>query len=94
MAAVLSYLLGVVTGVILLRVERESRFVRFHAFQSMFFSGMAFATLTVVLLAGYLAATSWLLLGFSVIWFYTMYRAARGDVYRLPLLGDLAERIA
>ncbi len=94
LAAVMSYMLGVLTGVILLRVERESRFVRFHALQSMLFSGVAFAILSVVLLAGFVAASSWLFLGFAIVWFYAMYRAARGDLYKLPLLGALAERVA
>lgn len=94
LAAVMSYMLGVFTGVILLRVERESRFVRFHALQSMFFSGVAIATLSLVLLAGFVTVSSWLFLGFAIVWFYAMYRAARGDLYRLPLVGVLAERVA
>ena len=43
LAAALSYLLGFVTGVIFLLLEKENRFVRFHAMQSMLAFGAIIA---------------------------------------------------
>ena len=94
LAAVMSYLLGVMTGIILLRLERENRFVRFHALQSILYTATAVVTLTAVFLAGLHAISYVLLLGFVSVWFYVMYRAARGDYYQLPIVGWWAERNA
>ncbi len=94
LAAVMSYLLGVMTGIILLRLERESRFVRFHALQSILYTAIAVVTLMVVFLVGHHTISYALLLGFVSVWFYVMYRAARGDYYQLPIVGWWAERNA
>ena len=94
LAAVMSYLLGVLSGIILLRLERESRFVRFHALQSILYTAIAVVTLIVVFLIGRPTLSYLLLLGFVSVWFYVMYRAARGDYYQLPIVGWWAERNA
>ena len=94
LAAVISYMLGVMTGIILLRLERESRFVRFHALQSILYTAIAVVTMIAVFLAGLHTISSALLLGFVSVWFYVMYRAARGDYYQLPVVGWWAERNA
>ena len=41
-AGLLCYLLGFVTGIIFLVLEKENRFVRFHAMQSIFVFGFLF----------------------------------------------------
>lgn len=94
LAAVLAYLLGIVTGIILLRVERESRFVRFHALQSILYSAVVIVVLASVSLAGLYPLNEWIMLAFVTIWFYLMLRAARGELYQLPLVGWWAERNA
>ncbi len=94
LAAVMSYLLGVMTGIILLRLERESRFVRVHALQSILYTAVAVVTLIVVFLAGLHIISSVLLLGFASVWFCVMYRAARGDYYQLLIVGWWAGRHA
>ena len=94
LAAVMSYLLGVMTGIILLRLEREKRFVRFHALQSILHTAIAVVTLIVVFLTGLHTISYFLLLAFVSAWFYAMYRAARGDYYQLRIVGWWAERNA
>ena len=92
LAAVLCYLLGMAGGVILLMVERESRFVRFHALQSILYSGVVILVLLVLTVAG-LAMLSAVVAGVAaVVWLYLIYRAALGRWYQLPGLGWLAER--
>jgi uncharacterized membrane protein len=84
-------MLGIVTGIILLRVERKDRFVRFHALQSILFTSistvtlLALATLGVGLLMYALAVIAW------AVWVILMLRAARGELYQLPLIGRWAE---
>jgi len=91
LAAVLCYLLGLVTGIVLLRAERNDRFVRFHALQSILYSAVAIVALLALAMAGWYTLASWLLLPFLIVWFYLMFRAARGDFYQLPVVGWWAE---
>ncbi len=54
--ALLSYLLGWVSGLIFFAIERKNRFVRFHAAQSFVFFGFAFVVFFVLRLIGYLVS--------------------------------------
>jgi uncharacterized membrane protein len=90
----LCYLLGFVTGVIFLLVEKESRFVRFHAMQSTLVFGGLFVV-TVIL--GALPILGWLLQALLVpcslvLWVLLMIKALQGEMFRLPWVGAWAER--
>ena len=91
----LSYLGGWVTGLIFLLLKRENHFVRFHAMQSLIFFG-AMSMVTTVLshipLLGFIGAG----LGFVsfICWIVLMVKAARGRYYKLPIIGDYAEKWA
>ncbi len=105
--AALSYLLGFITGIIFLLIEKKSKFVRFHAMQST----ITFLTLTVIQwLLGFsffmAPATAiialpfaWLIglvisiLGF-IFWILGMIKAYQGEKYKFPVFGDLAEKYA
>ncbi|MFL5693562.1 MAG: DUF4870 domain-containing protein [Ktedonobacteraceae bacterium] len=52
--ALLSYLLGWVSGLIFFLIERKNRFVRFHAAQSFVFFGLVSVVFIVLRLIGYL----------------------------------------
>jgi len=91
----LSYLGGWVTGLIFLLLKRENRFVRFHAMQSLIFFGAISMVTTVfshILLLGFSGAG----LGFVsfICWIVLMVAAARGRYYKLPIIGDYAEKWA
>lgn len=91
----LTYLGGWVTGLIFLLLKREDRFVRFHALQSLiFFGGMsiAMAIFRALPLFGSIATG----LGFVtfICWIVLMVKAARGRYYKLPIIGDYAEKWA
>jgi uncharacterized membrane protein len=92
LAAVLAYLLGIVSGIIMLKVEREDRFVRLHAVQSIVFSSVAFVAFASLSMA----SLAWLSSGVALlafgIWLYLIVRAWRGDWYQLPIVGPWAER--
>ncbi len=91
LAAVLSYMLGILTGILLLRIERKDRFVRFHALQSILFSSAVIVALLILVGVGLelgalvIAIVAW------AVWAILMLRAARGEFYQLPLIGRWAE---
>jgi len=94
LAAVLCYLLGIVTGILLLTIEKDSRFVRFHALQSIVYSAAVIVALAAFAMAGLRPVSA--LLGIAAFggWLWLMYRAALGEWYELPWLGWWAERNA
>jgi uncharacterized membrane protein len=92
-AAALSYLVGVVTGVIFLLVEKENRFVRFHAMQStLLFIGIVLVDilLQVVPLLGALLVVFIVIPLSAFLWLFMMFKAYQGEEYKLPLVGQMA----
>jgi uncharacterized membrane protein len=92
LAAVLAYLLGIVSGIVMLMFEREDRFVRLHAVQSIVFSSAAFVALAWLYVLGLTQVSAAAGLCALAFWLYLIVRAARGDWYQLPLVGAWAER--
>jgi len=94
LAGLLCYVLGWITGIVFLVLEKENRFVRFHAMQSL----LTFLSLSVIawilghipFVGGVLAALVWILV--LILWLILMYKAYRGEKYKLPIVGDIAER--
>ncbi len=89
-----SYLLGFVTGIIMLLVEKQSRFVRFHAMQSTILFGGLFV---VNIALGFIPILGWLvglILSFVafIMWIVLMWKAFQGEMYKLPYVGELAEK--
>ena len=86
------YIFGVLYPVLYLvsvRRERQHRFLRFHCFQCLFlFAILAPLRFVESRPAGY--ASLILIVG----WLVAMIQAQRGKVFRLPLLGYLADRLA
>jgi uncharacterized membrane protein len=95
------YLAGILFPIIYLTNEpyKSNRFVRFHAFQSIVFTSI-WVVLNITLTyirpgPGWfssLLSSLWLL--FLVLWLLLMFKASRGQMFKLPLLGDLAARLA
>ena len=83
------YLLGFITGIVFLVVEKESRFVKFHAKQSTItFLGL----LVLMIVIGWIPVLGVLVFIFSLIlWLVLMVKALRGEKYLLPIIGKLAE---
>jgi uncharacterized membrane protein len=103
--AALSYLLGVITGVIFLYIEPYNRdeFVRFHARQSIIFSIAWFAVQIIVgvfiavmphPISRLLAFLLWIFnIGTAIFWVLLMYKAYTGERYRIPELADWADSL-
>ncbi len=91
--AALAYLLGFISGLLILVLERESNFVRFHAVQStVTFLGLWIlaSVLRVVPPFGAFASILVSFLSF-LIWIYCIIRAYRWEYFKLPIAGDVAE---
>jgi uncharacterized membrane protein len=93
LAAALSYLVGFVTGIIFLLVEKENRFVRFHAMQStMLFAGIVLVDilLQVIPILGALVVFLVVVPASAALWLFMMFKAYQGEEYKLPLVGQMA----
>jgi len=93
-AGLLCYLFGWVSGLIFFLLEKKNHFVRFHAMQSLLFFGIlgilewVFSNLLIF------SPIGWALgLVMFIGWIVMMVKAHRGEYYKLPLFGDLAERL-
>lgn len=94
LAGLLCYLLWWVTGVIFFVLEKDNKFVRFHALQSIIVFGsitVASLILRYIPFIGGLISGLLGLLGF-ILWIILMVKAYRGEQYKLPVAGDIAER--
>lgn len=94
--AALSYLLGWLTGIVILLTERDSDYVRFHAMQSTItFLGLTVLWWLVIIMffpVSYgLWGITWLLRILVVIlWLVLMIKAYQGEAFKLPVIGDIA----
>lgn len=102
MAGGLCYAAGPVSGLVFLiwKRYRHSSFVRFHAWQSIFFSFAALLSLSLVagaatmlplqlLMVGQLATSLWMVV-LIVCWFRAILQAMNGLEWNLPLVGTMA----
>ncbi len=92
-AGALAYVLGPVTGVVFLVLEKDA-FVRFHAMQSIVvFVGLFLLQwvfgLTIILLALVPLIS---LFGF-VLWLILIYKAWQGEEWEVPVLGKYARKL-
>jgi len=105
-AGLLSYVLGFLSGIFFLVVEPYKRdpFVRFHAFQSIFLSvGAIVVRLGFGVLLSIMPWSLWSLismvsalvsLAFFLLFLLLMFKAYSNERFKLPVIGDLAERQA
>jgi uncharacterized membrane protein len=103
-AALLSYVLGWLTGIIFLVIDKRP-FVRFHAAQSIVVFGaltILRILLTFFFLGGYSFGLFWLwsmlslllTLAFFVAWILLMVMAYQGKMFEIPIAAGIAKSIA
>ena len=94
-AAALSYVLGWISGVVVLVLERDNRFVRFHAMQSVIVFGSLslawFLCLSIPLL-GWLISFIVLPPLSLLLWLVLLVKSYQGDRFKVPFAGDVAEQ--
>lgn len=93
-AGLLCYVLGWISGLVFILIEQQSKFVRYHAMQSIYI----FGTITVVAIVlgwipfiGTVIATIVWLIGVA-LWIFLMVRAYQGAKPKVLWAGDLAEK--
>ena len=109
-AGALAYLVGAITGILFLVVDpfKTDRFVRFHAFQSIFFNLAWIAFWIVWTIIGIvlgaishglffiiqLPVNLLVMVGGLCLWAYLMYTAYQGKTVQLPIIGPMAAKQA
>jgi uncharacterized membrane protein len=102
-AGMLAYV-TIIPAILFLVIEpyNKSRFVRFHSFQSIFFAvawtvmWIALTFVGMIPVLGWLTILIWPLLGLGglVLWIILLLKANQGQMFKLPIIGDMAEKQA
>jgi len=101
LVAALSYFLGFITGIVILLVEKDDKFIRFHAMQSTLVFGVIFVA--DIILGAVIGAVPILNLINSlfntlvfivalIVWIVSMLKAFQGQMFKWPVVGNFAER--
>ena len=91
--AALSYLVPLLTGIPVFLMEKENKFVRFHAFQSILF-GVAIVVISAVVdTFWYIFRALRPLVGIALFggWLYIMWQAYNHKETQLPIIGKIAK---
>ena len=100
-AGLLCYILGWVTGLIFLLIDKRP-FVKFHAAQSIAMSiGVIVLYIALAIFMGVLHVMHIFFLGLLIypilwlalflLWIFVMYKAYQHEKYKLPIIGNLVE---
>lgn len=102
LVAALSYLpfFAIFLSIVILLVEKDDKFIRFHALQSFIISVSYYILnilINIIFSSGVLALVSTFLgpllaLAVLVIWVVSMIKAYQGQVMKWPLVGEFAEK--
>jgi uncharacterized membrane protein len=105
-SGVVAYVLGFITGIILLVIEKENKFVRFHAAQSTIVTiALIIIYITYMIISFILAlipVVGWIIgivlglvvfIGPIILWIFLMFKAYKGEMYRLPMLAEYADKL-
>ena len=109
-ASALCYLFSFITGILFLVLEpyNKNKAIRFHAFQAIFF-GVGVIVLQIAfsivfsILRTVLPISMWMLVSmislimslcFLAVWIFLMYKAYNREHFKIPIIGDLAEKQA
>ena len=102
-AGMLAYI-TIIPSIVFLVMEpyNRNRFVRFHSFQNIFFCvacialGIVLSIIGMIPMVGLITLVIWPLigLGFLVLWVILVLKAYQGQMFKLPIIGDMAEKQA
>lgn len=96
-AAAIAYV-TIIPAIIFLVIEPYNRIklVRFHAVQCI---GLTIVAIAVSLIAALIPVVGWLAqpfisLAFLIVWIMCILKASKGEFFKLPVIGDFAEKQA
>ena len=94
-AGLLCYVVGFITGIVFLVIEKDSKTVKFHAWQSIFTFGGLFVLSIVI---GFIPIIRWFSFIISIasfiLWILLIYKTYSGEKFKLPVVGEMAEKQA
>lgn len=102
LAAALSYVFVFFSGFIVLILERENKFVRFNALQSIFWFLLLMIFSWVITLLTGIPFLGWFLgiiltpvrfaitIASIVSWIVLVYKSLQNEVFKLPIIGEVA----
>lgn len=106
-AALLAYLIPVppIAAIIILLIEKQDRFVRFHALQSAIFGAVSFIAIIALQVIGvavgmmsrplgqaFAFLVAFVGLGIFGLWILLLIKAYQGQAFKLPVIGDEAAK--
>jgi len=103
MAGMLAYLLIPAIAFLVIEPYNKRRFIRFHSFQCIFLAialtvlGIVMGILWHIPFLGWLVLVLlWPLISLAelILWLFLMYKAYQGQMFKLPVIGDMAEQQA
>ena len=102
-AGLLAYI-TIIPSIIFLVMEpyNRNRFVRFHSFQNIFFCvacialGIVMSIIGMIPMVGLITLVIWPLIGLGllVVWVILLLKAYQGQMFKLPVIGDMPEKQA
>ena len=91
-AGLLCYVLGWITGIIFVVLEKKSTFVKFHAWQSIMTFGVLFVVSLIVSWIPVVNVIVGILI--FVLWIILLIQAGTGKMWKVPWAGNWAEKQA
>jgi uncharacterized membrane protein len=93
-AGLLCYLVGWITGLVFFLIEKDSKFVKFHAMQSIITFVILMVASWILSVIPFIGGVLSGLVGILalVLWIVLMVKAYQKEKFKLPVVGDLAEK--
>ncbi|PKM93406.1 MAG: hypothetical protein CVU84_15575 [Firmicutes bacterium HGW-Firmicutes-1] len=91
-AALLAIIFSPISSIVILVLEKDSKFVKFHAIQAIALS-VVIIVLNIVL--GFIPILGWIVLffvnlGAFVLWIIVLIKAYQGEWFEIPLVGKFS----
>jgi uncharacterized membrane protein len=98
-ASMVCYIGTWITGIIFIAMEKENKTVKFHAWQSLLtFIGVFVVYFVIFFLTWFVPFMWWLSMLFGllvfILWIILLIKAYQGEKFKLPIIGDIAEKQA
>ena len=95
-AALLCYFFSPVASIIFILIEKNDKFVRFHAFQSLF---LFIALILLCIVLSFIPIIGWILLmvlplAWLILWIVMLVKAYQGQTFKLPVIGEMSAKQA
>ena len=93
-ASLLCYVGWWVTGIVFLILEPENKTIKFHAIQSIALFGALFV---IAIIFQFIPVFGWIIAWIAwiigiIFWIILMVKAYNGERYKVPVVGDIADK--